>query len=265
MYRERSYPTKGSIALADCMQESESEDNCIFRWLTSYEIHHRFHFLFRNSNASLRIFIKYEEKRCITLLLCKMLHFQQKTLKDISPCIANSKLITSYFHLFDDSKHKRGISNTPTLGLSGSIGFKSHKKWAMGISLYTSSQPWMLEELTVDCVAGFVLLPWHLPNSCPSWSNPGICLVHFYLFSTLTEMHLHSQCLLLEPFIVPLASSMYIYTHIFLYFTFFLLSFLSFSIFSFFNLSSLFFLNLYNGGASMDMNLTGPKGDGQDD
>lgn len=157
MYRERSYPTKGSIALADCMQESESEDNCIFRWLTSYEIHHRFHFLFRNSNTSLRIFIKYEEKRCITLLLCEMLHFQQKTLKDTSPCIANSKLITSYFHPFDDSKHKRGISNTPTLGLSGSLSHTRSEQWESHYTLLLSLGCWKSWLLTVSLVLCFFL------------------------------------------------------------------------------------------------------------
>lgn len=92
-------------------------------------------------------------------------------------CIANTRFIISYFHPLDGSSH---LGNTPILILSGWVGFKSQNQLTMRISLLTSSRSWILEELMVDCIIGFVFFPCCL-NTRPFCSF-GITRVQLYLF-----------------------------------------------------------------------------------
>lgn len=124
--------------------------------------------------------------------------------RDVSPCsflrcfTSNRKLPKTHlptlltqssspftFNLLITPNTKEGISNNPILRPSDSIGIESHKKGTLGISLYTSSQHWMLQELTVDCVAGFVILYWYPSYSSPSWLNLAFSLYTSIYFQSL--------------------------------------------------------------------------------
>lgn len=97
----RSSPMKGALYLHTVCRNLNQKTTASLNALPLMKS--IIHCLFRNSHASLRGFIEYENKRCITLLLSEMLHFQQKTPKDTSPHTANSKLIALYFQPLDNS------------------------------------------------------------------------------------------------------------------------------------------------------------------